>query len=175
MLAIAIYVLFVSVIFGPFISFPGVLRIVPRILGGDFITDYYCKHKTAGYDEVSALRRQWLSGRPSSAGSAARFAGCWSPTPVFINGPFATGVFENSSLGLFVSFRWSMAAYRLTPDDKTGTELNGTDGCNITDTTAPVVVIGAAFGDVMLEVNAPPRSGMISAPCRSAADRRLRL
>ncbi|KOO17628.1 hypothetical protein AC068_16435 [Morganella morganii] len=114
-LAIAIYVLFVSGDFlGPFISFLVFCGLFLASWAAIFITDYYSKHKTAGYDEVSLYGDTgvilptflcWLGG--SVAGLLVTNTG-------FINGPFATGVFENSSLGLFVSFLVSMAAYRLT-------------------------------------------------------------
>lgn len=114
-LAIAIYVLFVSGDFlGPFISFLVFCGLFLASWAAIFITDYYCKHKTAGYDEVSLYgdtRVIWPTFLCWLGGSVA---GLLVTNTGFINGPFATGVFENSSLGLFVSFLVSMAAYRLT-------------------------------------------------------------
>ena len=82
--------------------------------GGDFITDYYCKHKTAGYDEVSLYGDTGVIWPTFLCWLGGSVAGLLVTNTGFINGPFATGVFENSSLGLFVSFPVSMAAYRLT-------------------------------------------------------------
>ncbi|VDY32723.1 putative hydroxymethylpyrimidine transporter CytX [Morganella morganii] len=115
-LAIAIYVLFVS---GDFL---GAVYFIPGVFCGlflaswaaIFITDYYCKHKTAGYDEVSLYGDTGVIWPTFLCWLGGSVAGLLVTNTGFINGPFATGVFENSSLGLFVSFLVSMAAYRLT-------------------------------------------------------------
>ena len=114
-LAIAIYVLFVSGDFlGPFISFLVFCGLFLASWAAIFITDYYCKHKTAGYDEVSLYGDTGVIWPTFLCWLGGSVAGLLVTNTGFINGPFATGVFENSSLGLFVSFLVSMAAYRLT-------------------------------------------------------------
>lgn len=114
-LAIAIYVLFVSGDFlGPFISFLVFCGLFLASWAAIFITDYYCKHKTAGYDEVSLYGDTGVIWPTFLCWFGGSVAGLLVTKTGFINGPFATGVFENSSLGLFVSFLVSMAAYRLT-------------------------------------------------------------
>lgn len=74
----------------------------------------------------------------------------------FIDGPFAVGIFADSSLGLFVSFILSLALY-LAFGTRKGPAV--TISADLLSPQRPIVVIGAAFGDIILHLDALPQSG----------------
>ncbi|QIQ20730.1 purine-cytosine permease family protein [Zophobihabitans entericus] len=117
-LGVAIYVLFISGDFlDPFIAFLIFCGLFMASWDAIFIYDYFMYRKKLGYDPEAMFGDKnppvrtlalfcWLLGA---------FAGLAVTNTGFIDGPFAVGIFKDSSLGLFVSFFVSLIAYAIIP------------------------------------------------------------
>jgi nucleobase:cation symporter-1, NCS1 family len=114
-LGIALYVLFVSGDFlGPFISFLVFCGVFLAAWAAIFITDFYTKHQQAGYSEEELYGETGTIKPTLLCWIAGSISGLMVTNTGFIDGPFAVGIFADSSLGLFVSFIVSMVLYRIT-------------------------------------------------------------
>lgn len=108
-LALVIYILFIAGDFmGPFISFLIFCGVFLAAWEAIFILDYAFIRKQVGYDENLLFD---LSGSnkgvkiiPLSCWLIGAISGLLVSNTGFIDGPFAIGIFADSSLGLFVSF-----------------------------------------------------------------------
>ncbi|ENM5729164.1 cytosine permease [Vibrio mimicus] len=113
-LSIALYVLFISGDFlGPFISFLVFCGVFLAAWAAIFITDFYTRHHQDGYSEVELFGETGTIKPTLMCWIAGSLSGLMVTHTGFIDGPFAVGIFADSSLGLFVSFLVSMVTYRL--------------------------------------------------------------
>ncbi len=111
---VALYVLFVSGNFlGPFISFLVFCGVFLAAWAAIFITDFYTKHEKEGYSEEELYGETGTIKPTLFCWIAGSVAGLLVTNTGFIDGPFAVGIFADSSLGLFVSFIVSMVLYRI--------------------------------------------------------------
>lgn len=114
-LGIALYVLFVSGDFlGPFISFLVFCGVFLAAWAAIFITDFYTHHRHHGYTDHELFGETGVIKPTLLCWMGGALSGLMVTKTGFIDGPFAVGVFADSSLGLFISFAVSMALYLLT-------------------------------------------------------------
>ncbi|MGF1760885.1 cytosine permease [Photobacterium sagamiensis] len=113
-LGVAIYVLFVSGDFlGPFISFLVFCGVFLAAWAAIFINDYYTRHKDNGYKFEDLYGDTGINKNTLGCWLAGAVSGLLVTNTGFIDGPFAVGIFADSSLGLFVSFFVSLIAHRI--------------------------------------------------------------
>lgn len=115
MLAVAIYVLFVSRDFlTPFISFLIFCGVFLAAWEAIFILDYWLVRRQQGYHATALFGTQnGLRLVPLGCWLLGSIIGLLVTKTGFIDGPWAKGVFADSSLGLFVSFAVSLLSYGL--------------------------------------------------------------
>lgn len=113
-LGVAIYVLFVSGDFlGPFISFLVFCGVFLASWAAIFINDYYMRRKDNGYKFDDLYGDTGINKNTLACWLAGAVSGLLVTNTGFIDGPFAVGIFADSSLGLFVSFFVSLLAHRI--------------------------------------------------------------
>ena len=82
-----------------------------------FILDYICLRQRQGYDNDALFgvngKNTGIRWIPLVCWLLGAFAGLMVTKTGFIDGPWAIGIFANSSLGLFVSFAVSIITYGL--------------------------------------------------------------
>ena len=111
-LGIALYVLFVSKDFlGPFIAFLIFCGVFLAAWAAIFMVDFYRLRRRAGYPEADLFRESGANRTALGCWIVGALAGLMVSKTGFIDGPFAVGIFADSSLGLFVSFILSLALY----------------------------------------------------------------
>lgn len=115
---VAVYVLFVSQDFlSPFIAFLIFCGLFLGPWSAVFILDYICLRQRHGYDNDALFavngKNNGVRWVPLLCWLLGAFAGLMVTRTGFIDGPWATGIFENSSLGLFLSFGVSGVTYGL--------------------------------------------------------------
>ena len=111
-LGIALYVLFVSKDFlGPFIAFLIFCGVFLAAWAAIFMVDFYRIRRRAGYAEADLFRDSGANRTALGCWIVGALAGLMVSKTGFIDGPFAVGIFADSSLGLFVSFILSLALY----------------------------------------------------------------
>ncbi|EOF4704826.1 MAG: cytosine permease [Klebsiella huaxiensis] len=111
-LGIALYVLFVSKDFlGPFIAFLIFCGVFLAAWAAIFIIDFYRIRRHAGYSEADLFRESGANRTALGCWIVGALAGLMVSKTGFIDGPFAVGIFADSSLGLFVSFILSLVLY----------------------------------------------------------------
>lgn len=113
---VAIYVLFVSQDFlSPFISFLIFCGLFLGPWSAVFILDYICLRQHHGYDNDAVFavngKNSGVRWVPLMCWLLGALTGLMVTKTGFIDGPWATGIFENSSLGLFLSFGVSCVTY----------------------------------------------------------------
>ena len=114
-LGVALYVLFVSGDFlGPFISFLVFCGVFLAAWAAIFMTDFFTKHRHCGYSDEELFDDTGTNKLTLACWVVGSLSGLMVSNTGFIDGPFAVGIFADSSLGLFVSFLVSMVLYRLT-------------------------------------------------------------
>lgn len=113
-LSIALYVLFVTQDFlGPFISFLIFCGVFLAAWTAIFIVDF-CRYRfTHGYPEAALFDDSGINKKALACWFFGAVTGLMVSKTGFIDGPFATGIFADSSLGLFVSFLLSLILYVL--------------------------------------------------------------
>ena len=113
-LGVAIYVLFVSGdILGPFISFLVFCGVFLAAWAAIFISDFLSHHKDNGYQLEALYGETGINKKTLACWLLGAISGLLVTNTGFIDGPFAVGIFADSSLGLFVSFFVSLISYRL--------------------------------------------------------------
>lgn len=113
-LGVAIYVLFVSGDFlGPFISFLVFCGVFLAAWAAIFINDYYVHRAHCGYRVDELYGETGVNKVTLGCWLAGAISGLLVTNTGFIDGPFAVGIFADSSLGLFVSFLVSLIAHRI--------------------------------------------------------------
>lgn len=111
---VALYVLFVSGDFlGPFIAFLIFCGLFLAAWTAIFILDYVVLRRHHGYDYQALYGDTGVRKGPLLCWLAGSLSGLMVTKTGFIDGPFALGVFADSSLGLFVSFTVSLVLYAL--------------------------------------------------------------
>lgn len=111
-LGIALYVLFVSGDFlGPFISFLVFCGVFLAAWAAIFMADFYTHHRHHGYTEQELFGDTGVIKPALMCWVAGSLSGLMVTNTGFIDGPFAVGIFADSSLGLLVSFGVSMVLY----------------------------------------------------------------
>ncbi|WEM44853.1 cytosine permease (plasmid) [Photobacterium sp. DA100] len=114
-LGVALYVLFVSGDFlGPFISFLVFCGVFLAAWAAIFMTDFFTKHRYSGYSDEELFGDTGTNKPTLACWVVGSLSGLMVSNTGFIDGPFAVGIFADSSLGLFISFLVSMVLYRLT-------------------------------------------------------------
>ncbi|EPD0211877.1 purine-cytosine permease family protein [Salmonella enterica] len=110
--AIALYVLFVSKDFlGPFISFLIFCGVFLSAWSAIFIIDFWRYRFNHGYPKKALFDESGTNKKALLCWLSGALSGLMVTKTGFIDGPFATGIFSDSSLGLFVSFFLSMILY----------------------------------------------------------------
>jgi len=111
-LSVALYVLFISKDFlGPFISFLIFCGVFLAAWAAIFIVDY-ARHRSAqGYDPAALYNETGVNKKALACWIIGAIGGLMVSKTGFIDGPFAIGIFADSSLGLFVSFLISLVLY----------------------------------------------------------------
>ncbi|KEQ17116.1 allantoin permease [Endozoicomonas numazuensis] len=113
-LGIALYVLFVSGDFlGPFIAFLVFCGVFLAAWAAIFISDFFSYHRHRGYSEQELFGETGTILPTLTCWIAGALSGLMVTKTGFIDGPFAVGIFADSSLGLFVSFGVSLLMYNL--------------------------------------------------------------
>ncbi|HIF9398991.1 TPA: purine-cytosine permease family protein [Photobacterium damselae] len=113
-LTIAVYVLFISGDFlGPFISFLVFCGIFLASWAAIFVTDFSHNHVKQGYTEQELYGDTGVNKPTLACWLIGSLSGLMVSKTGFIDGPFAIGVFADSSLGLFISFAVAMILYRI--------------------------------------------------------------
>lgn len=115
---VAIYVLFVSQDFlTPFMTFLIFCGLFLGPWSAVFILDYICLRQHRGYDQDAVFGVngnntgvRWI---PLACWLLGAIAGLMVTKTGFIDGPWAIGIFDGSSMGLFVSFGVSIVTYGL--------------------------------------------------------------
>ena len=104
--------LFVSKDFlGPFIAFLIFCGVFLAAWAAIFMVDFYRLRRRAGYPEADLFRESGANRTALGCWIVGALAGLMVSKTGFIDGPFAVGIFADSSLGLFVSFILSLALY----------------------------------------------------------------
>ncbi|HBM0024895.1 TPA: cytosine permease, partial [Salmonella enterica subsp. enterica serovar Muenchen] len=110
--AIALYVLFVSKDFlGPFISFLIFCGVFLSAWSAIFIIDFWRYRFNNGYQKKLLFDDSGYNKKALLCWLLGSLSGLMVTKTGFIDGPFATGIFADSSLGLFVSFFLSLILY----------------------------------------------------------------
>ncbi len=118
-IGVAVYVLFVSGDFlGPFIAFLTFCGVFLAAWAAIFIIDFYQEHAHKGYSESELYGDTGVKGAALTCWVIGALSGLMVSKTGFIDGPFAKGIFADSSLGLFVSFLTSFVLYLLIKQAK---------------------------------------------------------
>lgn len=111
-LGFALYVLFVSGDFlGTFISFLVFCGVFLSAWAAIFMTDFLTHHRFHGYTEHELYGETGIIMPSLLCWLAGSLSGLMVTKTGFIDGPFAIGIFADSSLGLFVSFGVAFLLY----------------------------------------------------------------
>lgn len=111
-LGIALYVLFISKDFlGPFISFLIFCGVFLAAWAAIFIVDFYRFRAIKGYSSSELYDETGTHKKALACWLIGAIGGLMVSKTGFIDGPFAIGIFADSSLGLFVSFFASLILY----------------------------------------------------------------
>ena len=110
-LSLASYVLFVSKDFlDPFIGFLIFCGLFLAPLLAIFVIDFY-RFRQQGYEEKALFDNDGVELKTVSIWLLSSLTGLMVSNTGFIDGPFAVGVFADSSLGMFLSFALASALY----------------------------------------------------------------
>ena len=113
-LSVAVYVLFISGDFlGPFISFLMICGVFLSAWVAIFLVDFMKTHRYVGYSEHDLYGETGCYTSTLVCWLIGALSGLMVTKTGFIDGPLAVGVFESSSLGLFVSFTIALVLHVL--------------------------------------------------------------
>jgi len=84
------------------------------------MVDFYRMRRRVGYSEADLFRESGANRTALGCWIVGALAGLMVSKTGFIDGPFAVGIFADSSLGLFVSFILSLVLYLVFGPKKGG-------------------------------------------------------
>lgn len=120
-LGLSAYVLFVfSDFLGPFIAFLILCGVPLSAWAAVFIADFFMRHRSGGYSADELFGTTGIHAPALVSWSVASVSGFMVTDSGFIHGPFAVGIFADSSLGVFVSFLVALVIYLVYPKKRDG-------------------------------------------------------